>query len=1244
MTDEELDALVEELEAVLAAETGDVLAATVSEWADGIEAATELTAAAFSVRSIAAIWRRRVTPLFGRVRAIARRGLTVGSDLLNEPDVDEPTADDLLNEHVSQAAQQLEAVGDTLADLVGRELDRGLLAGEDRDELKARLLAAFGIGTDRFDYIRDRIAATEATRAFNHGVYTAAREASSRGLTVVRQWNTRRDRRVREAHGDADGQLRMHGEPFEVGGVPMLYPGDPAAPASLTVNCRCIMRTSVAEGNRNVGQNEVSADGSDAFRSNMPPQLKRYWLRGKGAAKIRWGTPGAFDRCVRNLRDDFPQNTEGLCANLYREATGRWPGSRKGKAAVEHNGAMVALMPTEEDAARLALDGGEDASELHLTLAYLGEADEWADQDREELTRRVADVAATMHPVTGRIFGGAHWNPDGDDPAWVWNVGDHEDPGTGLIGFREAVCAAFHDFETPVQHSPWVPHVCAAYGGGDRSAELATRVGLVAFDRVRVAFGGEYLDIPLAAFDPYEPEEDPYEPEEDMPAKAPAPALASWSTPGDTALAFEDQQTGDGRVFAPGALQWGPGPWPLMAKDTFASHDDAELAGAIFDLARDGNRIAASGVLYLNQEAGRDSYELLAQGAPLGVSVDLDDVDLEVVYAGEDADEPVHVASTRLVTASLMLSEGGGYVLRGITEPDITAASDDATVVLESASVVFHVGPDGVVPAAAFEVTAAAGDGGQGGTVLDTQRSGDHLMRITRARLRGATLVNLPAFEGARIVLDQVDAYGLAASDTMPDQVGDYDRVVRFARKHAAPVTAAEVAKFLSLSVVSVRRHLAKAVRKGDLVRLSRGKYVSAAQGASDGPATVSASQVPDDEPQTLTAAVTGGVDLPVADRDTEWDGDAAKDRVFTHADGDTSVIEKAFAYRDDEKDPADKAAYKLGYADVIGGELTIVPRGVAAARAAMNGARGGVDLPDDERGAVGRKLSDVQMHVDEMTGEGDMDEIEASAWTAMQDMPPMPAAWFAEPTAEELPPGGPGVNYANGRIFGWVAQAGEPHAGYARKLTIESLGHVDTAHFLRQRFTLDDGSVVRAGAFTMNAGHHRDGAECETSACQFDDSRTVAGIVTVGMNERGMWFSGAAAPWLSDWDRSVFMATQPSYHMKKGPGGWQLRAVLAVPVPGHSSPLMASAVVDRAQVALTAAAAMAPAAGQPEPEPEVQAQPQLDVVDYDKLADAIVAATARAEAKRASEEAELRALLEEGRKLGADETGTEGD
>jgi hypothetical protein len=190
-----------------------------------------------------------------------------------------------------------------------------------------------------------------------------------------------------------------------------------------------------------------------------------------------------------------------------------------------------------------------------------------------------------------------------------------------------------------------------------------------------------------------------------------------------------------------------------------------------------------------------------------------------------------------------------------------------------------------------------------------------------------------------------------------------------------------------------------------------------------------------------------------------------------------------------------------------------------------------------------------------------------------------MPAEWFREPTEEELPPGSGGILYKDGRVFGWVAQAGVPHVGYPGKnITIERLAKegIDYSKFLRAPFKLDDGSTKPLGVLTMNVGHHRDGAQCETAACQFDNSGTVGAIVTVGMNDRGMWFSGAAAPWLADWDRAVFLACQPSYHLKaRRGGGWELGAVLDVPNPGHPSALIA-AVIERSNLALAASAALA--------------------------------------------------------------------
>lgn len=56
-------------------------------------------------------------------------------------------------------------------------------------------------------------------------------------------------------------------------------------------------------------------------------RLRRYWTRGAGAAKIRWGAPGDFNRCRRQLAKYVnPLFLAGTCANLHKVATGTWPG------------------------------------------------------------------------------------------------------------------------------------------------------------------------------------------------------------------------------------------------------------------------------------------------------------------------------------------------------------------------------------------------------------------------------------------------------------------------------------------------------------------------------------------------------------------------------------------------------------------------------------------------------------------------------------------------------------------------------------------------------------------------------------------------------------------------------------------------------------------------------------------------------------------------------------------------------
>ena len=71
-------------------------------------------------------------------------------------------------------------------------------------------------------------------------------------------------------------------------------------------------------------------------------RLRRYWTRGKGALKIKWGVDGDFKRCVRHLRKYVGPGAEGLCNVYHVSAVGAPPG--KG-----HKSLRQALLPLGND-------------------------------------------------------------------------------------------------------------------------------------------------------------------------------------------------------------------------------------------------------------------------------------------------------------------------------------------------------------------------------------------------------------------------------------------------------------------------------------------------------------------------------------------------------------------------------------------------------------------------------------------------------------------------------------------------------------------------------------------------------------------------------------------------------------------------------------------------------------------------------------------------------------------------------
>lgn len=112
-------------------------------------------------------------------------------------------------------------------------LKAGLSAGLGARELARSIRADVG-SRER----ADRIARTEAHTASSAGMEYAVEET---GLEVVRVWASAEDGRTRSSHASADGQTRRKGEPFNVGGARMKFPGDPSGPAKERINCRCVL-------------------------------------------------------------------------------------------------------------------------------------------------------------------------------------------------------------------------------------------------------------------------------------------------------------------------------------------------------------------------------------------------------------------------------------------------------------------------------------------------------------------------------------------------------------------------------------------------------------------------------------------------------------------------------------------------------------------------------------------------------------------------------------------------------------------------------------------------------------------------------------------------------------------------------------------------------------------------------------------------------------------------------------------
>lgn len=216
-------------------------------------------------------------------------------------------------------------------------------------------------------------------------------------------------------------------------------------------------------------------------------------------------------------------------------------------------------------------------------------------------------------------------------------------------------------------------------------------------------------------------------------------------------LVIENEQTGDGRVIASGALDWAPLPLPLAWLQQ-EQHGDllpgAVQVGTIDTITREGDVVMGEGDLDDENPDGAELARRLdagtaSHGNRQGLSIDPDNWAMEL----------------------LLRDDGDG---------------EDDVVIIAGA---------GALPES---VTAAAGDpdpgegGGDTHALLFTDDVDELLARFSRLRIRGVTACAVPAFAGAYMEL-VADATEPEVDDDQADDEPAEDEVVASATSPAIP-------------------------------------------------------------------------------------------------------------------------------------------------------------------------------------------------------------------------------------------------------------------------------------------------------------------------------------------------------------------------------------------------------------------------------------------------------------------------
>src|SRR5690554_2561072 len=908
------------------------------------------------LNSLVSDWRRRVTtslmPFLERLIAASAGAQIAGINTAMGTTVISAFDEELITRLIlSGAENRMVGIGNDLWQNARQALADGVANGESIQDIARAVQDAAGVTAPR----ATTVARTEVIGASNKSSIEVMRAS---GIVAQKRWIATFDNRVRLSHIEAHGQIVNLEEPFTVGGAQLDHPGDFSGPADEVINCRCTMGYVVDEDVNEEALTAAARERAGAMIALVPSKEDQKRL--------------ALD-CGESI--DIPLrgtlSTKTSAAPAAVEATVDWYIERNHEECSEErpwavvkaaDGSVEGCHATNEDAvaqlrALLEAQAKERDEELEKELASISAAAETAVQVEVFQT----ECPPGQHPTEG---GGCEWNAG---LAFFEGVAVVEGEWTGDGRQFAPGSLTWEDLNSVIVPLQWqketnhggINDVTVSVGrltalersgseirvsgyidtGSEDGAEVVRRlksgtlggVSIVADDPEQAEIEYVYPEgcADLDDLTPKEIEQVPLEkineclwPNRMIFHSGRIRALTLVDTPAFVEASIRlietepTESTTDEPVAATvvsqeyGAVNTGDIK-QLSKLDTNDPQSAAQVIDEIQDL------IAASHVITIEDVPPAEWFEEPAEMPPFGALTVTDEGRVYGLLAPRDVahrgfqDKRVTVPMGNVDYSRWMnretIVQGGKRIRTGVVTMDCGHAPIDRRLTSQAAMEHYDNTCSAVI-------TARVGESSRG------------------VWLAGALLPGVTPAQVTRILACAIS--------------GDW-------RPHPEKPGMRELAGALLVPVPGFP------VEARANVRLDHGELV-----ASSVPVTWKLTgDLPDGVQATeldpIVATVIGSTDLPVAERDTPWDGAGALNRVFemcTDGDNvDTACVSRAFLYRDPDQDAENRGAYKLGFADVINGVLQIVPRGVAAAA----GGRGvdAADIPADEKTTIKNKI-----------------------------------------------------------------------------------------------------------------------------------------------------------------------------------------------------------------------------------------------------------------------------------------------